>query len=77
MVSYAVVAGHHARSLAIPSLAGFKLDFILSPTTMAWGNRSIYSGNPDGNLVNVLTRVDSPPELSGDRWVSGCQQVGV
>jgi catechol 2,3-dioxygenase-like lactoylglutathione lyase family enzyme len=32
------------------------IDFIISPTTMAWGNRSIYFRDPDGNLVNLFSR---------------------
>ena len=32
------------------------IDFIITPTTMAWGNRSIYFRDPDGNLVNLFSR---------------------
>src|SRR5690348_13505786 len=28
------------------------IDFLLEPTTLKWGNRSIYFRDPDGNLVN-------------------------
>ena len=48
-----------AEFMRLQQSAGFKLDFILSPTTMAWGNRSIYFRDPDGNVVNFFTRVDS------------------
>jgi catechol 2,3-dioxygenase-like lactoylglutathione lyase family enzyme len=36
---------------------GLEIEFVLPPTTMAWGNRSIYVRDPDGNLVNLFTRV--------------------
>lgn len=29
--------------------------FIIPPTTMAWGNRSIYFRDPEGNLVNLFS----------------------
>jgi catechol 2,3-dioxygenase-like lactoylglutathione lyase family enzyme len=32
------------------------LQFIIPPTTMEWGNRSIYFRDPDGNLVNLFSR---------------------
>jgi uncharacterized glyoxalase superfamily protein PhnB len=32
-------------------------DVVLPPTTMPWGNRSIYLRDPDGNLVNLFTPV--------------------
>jgi catechol 2,3-dioxygenase-like lactoylglutathione lyase family enzyme len=32
------------------------LDFIIPPTTMEWGNRSIYFRDPDGNLLNLFSR---------------------
>lgn len=34
-----------------------RMEFILPPTTMQWGNRSIYFRDPDGNLVNLFTPV--------------------
>lgn len=37
--------------------ARLKLQFIIPPTTMAWGNRSIYFRDPDGNLLNLFSRV--------------------
>jgi catechol 2,3-dioxygenase-like lactoylglutathione lyase family enzyme len=33
------------------------MSFIIPPTTMAWGNRSIYFRDPDGNLINLFSRV--------------------
>ena len=38
---------------------GFKIEFIIPPTTMSWGNRSIYFRDPEGNLVNLFTHVAS------------------
>jgi catechol 2,3-dioxygenase-like lactoylglutathione lyase family enzyme len=35
----------------------FRLDFILPPTTLPWGNRAIYFRDPEGNLVNFFSRV--------------------
>jgi catechol 2,3-dioxygenase-like lactoylglutathione lyase family enzyme len=32
-------------------------EFIIQPTTMPWRNRSIYFRDPDGNLVNLFSRV--------------------
>lgn len=40
-------------------LADFKIEFIIPPTTMGWGNRSIYFRDPDGNLVNLFSHVGS------------------
>jgi predicted enzyme related to lactoylglutathione lyase len=32
-------------------------DWVMEPTTMPWGNRSILFRDPDGNLVNLFTPV--------------------
>jgi catechol 2,3-dioxygenase-like lactoylglutathione lyase family enzyme len=48
-----------AEYARLQQLPGIKLDFIIPPTTMAWGNRSIYIRDPDGNLVNFFTHVGS------------------
>jgi catechol 2,3-dioxygenase-like lactoylglutathione lyase family enzyme len=32
-------------------------DWVLEPTMMPWGNRSILFRDPDGNLVNLFTPV--------------------
>ena len=37
-------------------LADFNIEFIIPPTTMAWGNRSIYFRDPEGNLLNLFSR---------------------
>ncbi len=46
-----------AEFMRLRNLAAFHIEFILQPTTMAWGNRSIYFRDPDGNLVNVFSHV--------------------
>jgi catechol 2,3-dioxygenase-like lactoylglutathione lyase family enzyme len=33
------------------------LEFVMPPTTQSWGNRAAYLRDPDGNLVNLYTRV--------------------
>ena len=42
-------------------LSSFDISFIIAPTTMAWGNRSIYFRDPDGNLINLFSRVAGQP----------------
>lgn len=37
------------------------IEFVLEPTTLNWGNRSIYFRDPDGNLINFFTPVTIPP----------------
>ena len=32
-------------------------NFVNSPTTMPWGNRSLLFRDPDGNLINLFTPV--------------------
>jgi catechol 2,3-dioxygenase-like lactoylglutathione lyase family enzyme len=39
------------------SIAQLEIEFVLEPTTLPWGNRSIYFRDSDGNLVNFFTRV--------------------
>ena len=39
------------------NLAGFVEEFVIEPTTMPWGNRSMLLRDPDGNLVNFFTPV--------------------
>jgi predicted enzyme related to lactoylglutathione lyase len=34
-------------------------EFVQSPTTMPWGNRSMLFRDPDGNLVNLFTPVSA------------------
>jgi catechol 2,3-dioxygenase-like lactoylglutathione lyase family enzyme len=39
--------------------AEFDIEFIIPPTTLAWGNRSIYFRDPDGNLLNLFSRASA------------------
>ena len=39
------------------NLASLVPDFVMEPTTMPWGNRSLLLRDPDGNLVNFFTPV--------------------
>jgi catechol 2,3-dioxygenase-like lactoylglutathione lyase family enzyme len=48
-----------AQYARLQRLADFKIEFIIAPTTMAWGNRSIYFRDPDGNLVNLFSHVSA------------------
>jgi len=34
-------------------------DLVQPPTTMPWGNRSLLFRDPDGNLVNLFTRLET------------------
>lgn len=45
------VDAEHSRLSAVVT------DFVNTPTTMPWGNRSLVFRDPDGNLVNVFTPV--------------------
>jgi len=38
-------------------LQSLPIDWVKPPSTQPWGNRSIYLRDPDGNLVNLYTRV--------------------
>jgi len=33
--------------------------FVKPPTTQAWGRRSVWFRDPDGNIINFFARVDS------------------
>jgi len=46
-----------AEFTRLQQLTEFKIEFIIPPTTMAWGNRSIYFRDPDGNLLNLFSHV--------------------
>lgn len=45
------VDSEHAR------LRALSIDWVKTPSTQPWGNRSIYFRDPDGNLVNFFTPV--------------------
>lgn len=53
MIEFAVddVDAEYAR------LSEFAIAWVKPPSTQPWGNRSIYLRDPDGNLVNLYTRV--------------------
>ena len=53
MIEFAVadVDAEYARLLRHP------VEWVKGPSTQPWGNRSIYLRDPDGNLVNLYTRV--------------------
>jgi catechol 2,3-dioxygenase-like lactoylglutathione lyase family enzyme len=36
-------------------LQALKINWVKPPPTQAWGNRSIYFRDPDGNLINFYT----------------------
>jgi catechol 2,3-dioxygenase-like lactoylglutathione lyase family enzyme len=38
-------------------LQRLNIEWVKPPSTQAWGNRSIYFRDPDGNLVNFYSRV--------------------
>jgi catechol 2,3-dioxygenase-like lactoylglutathione lyase family enzyme len=38
---------------------GLVPEFVMPPTTLPWGNRSIYFRDPDGNLIDFFTPVSS------------------
>lgn len=48
-----------AEYARLQQLTNQRIQFIIPPTTMAWGNRSIYFRDPDGNLLNLFNRVRS------------------
>jgi uncharacterized glyoxalase superfamily protein PhnB len=38
-------------------LSDHPIDWVMHPTTQPWGNRSMLLRDPDGNLINVFTRL--------------------
>lgn len=38
-------------------LSGQQIDWVMNPTTQPWGNRSMLLRDPDGNLINMFTRL--------------------
>ena len=48
-----------AEYARLRSIQGVALEFVMPPTTLAWGNRSIYFRDPDGNLINFFTPVSA------------------
>lgn len=39
-----------------PRVAELGVEWVMTPTTQPWGNRSMIFRDPDGNLVNVFSR---------------------
>jgi predicted enzyme related to lactoylglutathione lyase len=37
-----------------------RIDWVMPPTTFPWGNRSIYFRDPEGNMINLYSMVQSP-----------------
>jgi len=46
-----------AECARLRSLQEVVLEFVMPPTTLSSGNRSIYFRDPDGNLINFFTPV--------------------
>ena len=34
-----------------------RIDWVMAPTTLPWGHRSIYFRDPDGNLINFYSMI--------------------
>ena len=47
-------------------LSDAAVEFVMMPTIMPWGNRSMLLRDPDGNLVNVFSK----PKMQGEGSVS-------
>ncbi|MEO8900740.1 MAG: VOC family protein [Polyangiaceae bacterium] len=41
---------------AVRARLGDALDYVMEPTNMPWGNRSMLLRDPDGNLVNIFSK---------------------
>jgi catechol 2,3-dioxygenase-like lactoylglutathione lyase family enzyme len=48
-------------------LQALPITWVKTPSTQPWGNRSIYFRDPDGNLVNLYTRVSDEAARSSAR----------
>ena len=55
------VADVDAEFQRLMRLADWAIEVVLTPTTMTWGNRSIYLRDPEGNLVNTSSSPRSCP----------------
>jgi catechol 2,3-dioxygenase-like lactoylglutathione lyase family enzyme len=49
-------------------------EFVLEPTTQPWGTRSMLFRDPDGNLINFFTRIQSHDDLQSSAS-SGLQRI--
>jgi uncharacterized glyoxalase superfamily protein PhnB len=43
-------------------VAALGVEWVMTPTTQPWGNRSMVFKDPDGNLVNVFSRPPARPQ---------------
>lgn len=43
-------------------LRAMPIEWVKAPSTQPWGSRSIYLRDPDGNLLNLYTRVGCTEE---------------
>ncbi len=48
---------------AYARLQALKINWVKPPTTQAWGNRSVYFRDPDGNLINFYTRIHEEDDV--------------
>ena len=46
-----------AEYMRLRELEDLAIEFVMQPTDLPWGNRSIYFRDPDGNLINFFTRI--------------------
>jgi catechol 2,3-dioxygenase-like lactoylglutathione lyase family enzyme len=46
-----------AEFTRLRNMSELAIEFLIPPTTMVWGNRSIYFRDPDGNLINLFSHV--------------------
>ena len=50
-----------AEYTRLRELADLRIEFVMPPRDLPWGNRSIYFRDPDGNLINVFSRIGGVP----------------
>jgi catechol 2,3-dioxygenase-like lactoylglutathione lyase family enzyme len=46
-----------AEFTRLRNMSELAIEFLIPPTTMVWGNRSIYFRDPDGSLINLFSHV--------------------
>ena len=46
-----------AEYARLRSMAHLAIQFVMPPTDLPWGNRSIYFRDPDGNLIDFYSRM--------------------
>jgi uncharacterized glyoxalase superfamily protein PhnB len=40
-----------------PGASDGPVDYVIAPTNQPWGNRSMLLRDPDGNLINIFSRM--------------------